>query len=70
MVPSYPSKPIYKSTNATRCPFLRSASVIKVPEERETFRSSLRPPANTTIFIILRSLFAVKNLHIRIHIAV
>jgi hypothetical protein len=29
-----------------------------VPEERETFRSGLRPPARTTIFILRKDLLS------------
>ena len=41
-----------RSTRATLCPLERRASHTMAPEDRDTLRSGLRPPANTTIFIL------------------
>ena len=44
------SYPKYKSIRTTSCPFHFNALYTLFPEERETSRSVLVPPAKTTIF--------------------
>ena len=49
--PGSPSAPRYISTSAAWCPRSRRAAHTLHPLDRETLRSSLSPPAKTTIFI-------------------